>query len=53
MENEKALGPGYTSEVESNGRTFLIDSGLGKRSRGTVQGIYLNDSTRVYVMPWV
>lgn len=53
MEEEKAPGPGYTSEVESNGWAFLIGSGLGKRSRGTVQGMYLNDRARVYVVPWL
>lgn len=37
---EKALGSGYTAKVESNEWTFLIDSGLGKRSRWTVQGMY-------------
>lgn len=53
MKRVKALGSEYTAEVESNGWTFLIDSGLGKRSRGTVQGMYLNDRARAYAMPWV
>lgn len=51
MEKEKDLSVFWIYSWGRISPTVLIDSGLGKGSQGTVQGMYLKG--RAHAMPWV